>query len=1027
MDSSEIIYLYDPYQIPFGKLSPDYQDKHPIIYKNEEASSVISYVYSELIPKDNKGSKDYILKHAKYQEIIENVNNLFNENLKKIYTNSIKKAYNEKLKKPSFLKVLYSKGFNCEFVYNSNKSHSNKKYIEKILTQIRNDNIKNLNEIYLKKITQLENIKKYKIYVIYKTLESLFLRGIDNLSSYINKDLDDIFYDIKKLHLKHVDDSLLSFFDLGEYDLHDYNPNIPNIPNIPNKLDDEIKYAYKIPNKIASIIRILNYKKYNEQILFNDQSVVRRNYLNTLTNNKSEIGLFLSSLSVDEIRELDDRLYFFATNNIISNENVSKLEYIKDDDILKEIQDVSESYEKHLKDVSLNNQKTLQLIKENSGVNYEIYRKFLDYILLKIYEPKYINMILDAFNNVFFMTDNKNNFKWLNEDGNYSLSYSPSKKLENSKDIKDYIINNETFDELMFLSYPIIKDILDLTKEESPVYLFDDNSPLSPSFEHIFTINNFQFPTILHYAYYNLYKEIADKLIDYRNIDKSVYIYSHDFLLKNEDNNEYMNIDSLIDKFNKELYEYKSITLKNRVNIALETRSDDLIFIKLLISTKNKKLIYNNPKDHILGCSFDLKKKISKGDNYIGKTLERMREEFRNKYGDFSIENIDEVYYFIGPNGKLENSGILGENTTAREFDKNFSYIMSRVKEFVYIFHLYNSFFVKSKNIETKDIKFIINNLYSRCYEILDNLHIKIPPVPKDFFDYVKDYSNIYDKYYIQKESIVQLWKSVVLFNMLYKSDMNDTLITKGLLNILKKEALDDVKNYKVNILNIDNSDNEFDLSIVLYSFINIFQKLKKHNKNISFNKDSLSFIYYLISSKNEEEFIGKYNENKELEDKYLQKINQILISKNIDTDKYYNKFILFLMDKLSKSTNDLSRAVFFANISNLERISPEKDEVDQKSPEPEKDEFSDIFGSPDESEELAKKIRSRYGEEDEEEDESDETRKKKVREYEDEEDEEDEDKDEGEEDLSDYDDYSDYSNDELEDDFDQDQFEDEL
>ena len=33
-----------------------------------------------------------------------------------------------------------------------------------------------------------------------------------------------------------------------------------------------------------------------------------------------------------------------------------------------------------------------------------------------------------------------------------------------------------------------------------------------------------------------------------------------------------------------------------------------------------------------------------------------MREEFKNKYGDFSIENIDEVYYFVGPNGKLENS-----------------------------------------------------------------------------------------------------------------------------------------------------------------------------------------------------------------------------------------------------------------------------------------------------------------------------------------------------------------------------------
>lgn len=1012
MESSEIIYLYNPYQTPFGKLSPDYQDKNPIKYKNQEASSVISYAYSELVPKDNKGSKDYLLKHAKYQEIIENANNLFNENLKRIYSNSIKKAYNEKLKNPSFLKALYSKGFNCDFVYNTDKSRSNKKYIEKLLKQIRNDNIKNLNEIYLKKITHVENLKKYKIYLIYKTLESLFLRGIDDLSSYIDKDLDDIIYDIKRLHLKHIDESLVPIFELDEYDY-----SINNILNIPKKLENEINYAYKIPNKIASIIRILNYKKYNEQILFNDKLIIRRNYLNTLTNNKSEIGLFLSSLSVNEVRELDDRLYFFASHNMIPNSNVSQLQYIKDEDILKEAQDLSEYYEKNLKDISSNNQRIIEIIRENSGLNYENYKNFIDYILSKIYDPKYINMILDALNSVFFMTDDKKNFNLVNKEGNYFLSYSPSKHLKNSKDIKEYIINTDRFDDLMFLCYPIIKDILNLTKEDSSVYFFNDNSPLSPRFEQIFTINNFQFPTILHYAYYNLYKEIADKLIDYRNIDKSVYIYSHDFLLNY--NKEYIDIDSLIDKFNKELYEYKSITLKNNVNIALEIKADDLIFIKLLISTKNKKLIYNNPNDNILGCSFDLKKKISKGENYIGKTLERMREELKNKYGDFSIENIDEVYYFIGPNGKLENSGILGENTTSREFDKNFSYIMSRVKEFLYIYHLYNSFFVKSKNIETKDISFIINNLYSRCYEILDNLPIKIPPVPKDFFEYVKEYSNVYDKYHIQKESAVQLWKSLVLFNMLYKSDMDNTLITKGLLNILRKESLENVKNYKVNILNIDNSDKEFNLSIVLHCFINIFQKLKKHNKNIFFNKDSLSFIYYLISSKNEKDFIGKYIENKDLENKYLQKVNQILNSKNIETDDYYNKFMLFLMDKLSNATNDLSRAIFFGNISSLERISPDKEDI--KSPESVKDDFSDIFGDQiDQTEELAKKIRTKYGEEDEDIDDREEEDVDK------DDDKDDDKKDEDEEDYEedgDYADYADYSDEEYENEKDEDVF----
>jgi hypothetical protein len=969
MDSSEIVYLYDPYQIPFGKLSPNYQDKQPIKYKNEEASSVISYAYSELVPKYDKGSKDYILNNAKYQEIVETVNSLFNQNFKKNYSNSIKRAYNQKLKNTSFLKVLYAKGFDSEFIY---KNENNKKYIENVLTSIRNDNIKNLYEIYLKKITYSENIKKYKIYIIYKTLESLFLRGIDNLSSYIDKDLDEIFYDIRRSFLKNVDDSLLPFFE--SFESFESFENIPKVD-----LDESMNYAYKIPNKIASIIRILNYTKYNEQILNNGKIIIRRNYLNTFTNNKSDIGSFLSSLSVDDIRELDNRLYFFATNNVIENPNTNTkdIDYINKDDILKEIEKVSSYYNETLKDVALDNEMNIKLIKENGGINYDKYKKFIDYILNKIYDPKYINTILNAFNSVIFMKDDKNNFIWLEEEGKPYLFYKNTNvKLENSKDIEDYIRNKDTFEEIMFVSYPIIKDILDLTKEESPIYPFDDSNPLSPRFEKIFTIDNFEFPTILHYVYYNLYKEIADKLIDYRNIDKSVSIYSHDFLLEyhenEENNNEYLDIDSVIKKFNKELYEYKSITLKTRVKIALDSISDDLVFIKLLISTKNKKLVYNNPKDHILGCSFDLKKKISKGENYIGKTLEKMREEFRNKYGDFSIENIDEVYYFINKEGKLENSGILGEKTTSSEFDNNFSYIMSRVKEFVYIFHLYNSFFIKSKNVESGDVNFIINNLYSRCYEILDNLPIKIPSVPKDFFDYVKEYSNIYDKYFIQKESVLQLWKSVVLFNMLYKSDMDSVIISKGLLNILKNESLENVKNYKVNILKIDNNDDEFNLSILLHSFINVFQKLKKHNKNIIFNKDSLSFIYYLISSKSERDFIGKYYENKELENKYLQKINQILVSKNIDIDEYYIKFMLFLMNKLSKSKNDLSRAIFFANISVLDKITLDTEDREFNQEPKEKDDFSDIFGSPDPTQELAKKIRSKYGDEDQDEEDED-------------------------------------------------------
>ena len=128
-------------------------------------------------------------------------------------------------------------------------------------------------------------------------------------------------------------------------------------------------------------------------------------------------------------------------------------------------------------------------------------------------------------------------------------------------------------------------------------------------------------------------------------------------------------------------------------------------------------------------------------------------------------------------------------------------------------------------------------------------------------------------------------------------------------------------------------------------------------------------------------------------------------------------------MNKLAKSTNDLSRAVFFANISTLERIYPEIDKFDQY-PEAKKDDYSDIFGPPDQTEELAKKIRSRYGDEDEDE-ESKEDEERGEEEDDDKEDEDDgdyrdkdrddEDEDEGDDGSEDLDDfYQDQSDEEL-------------
>jgi len=992
---SRVIFLFDPNQTPFGQLSPNYQDSQPIKYKSEEASSVISYAYGGLVPISEKGPKDYILKQAKMQEVVDYTNSLLTKHLNRIFLDSIKKAYNEKLNDPRFVKYLIQYGTKSilkykkdeDLVLGVNEDGKGDNLVGKMLSELRDNKIKNLYDVFLLNTIKKENELKYKIHAVYSMLERKFvvntnflinnnkLSGVDGLSFYSGKSLDEL---VNLLGIPPLNDKLKN-----------------------TVLNEGMEIAYYMPDKIVNIIRVLNYKKYNERILNNDKILVRRNYLLSLSGkNISDINSFVSSLSQDELRELDDRLYFYASMGKLDKITTSKLNFITEESISEEKRMLEKEYERRMEILSENRQLEQKLIKMNEKRDKTKYMKFIDYILLKLYDPKYIDILLRAFNSIIFSNmidiDSKNeldemlnkdyhkNFEFEeNEEGEYILKKKHEYSyFNNAKDIEDYIKSQEFFTNIMALSYPFIKDLLSIQDAEDREYSFYDSEPISPEFKELFSVENFLFPSVLHYAYYNMNKEIAKEIIDYNNIEKSAITYSHDLLLLNDrgsssDLDNYKSISVLKKEFDDHLRSYKSIILKRRAKIALEMKFDNLFMKKLLVSTENKKLLYNNPKDNILGCVY--KDDRVKGDNFIGEEMEKMRSEFRQQIGEVTIEKIDEVYYFYYyVNGalKLEPSGMFGEKTTKMVFDDNFDYMMGRVKEFIYILHLYNSFFIKSKNIDLPEVRFIINNLYSRCYKTLEDLSVKVPPVPKDFFDYVKDYSNLYQKYFISKEAVIQLWKSVALFDMLYRSDMDNERINNTMLNVIKNELIEESKNYDLDFL--DNRN----LSVILHSFVNVFEKMKRHNDKLKMDRNSLSFIYYLISSRNEKEYIGKYKEDKNLESKLLGKIKDFLYKNKIqsirDDDVGY---LLFLMTKLSKSDNDLSRALFFADISRFDTsTSPKKEDeeyidigLDKKKQKEPKDIFDDFneFEEEDEKDILNKKIRARYGYQDEEEDEN--------------------------------------------------------
>lgn len=993
MDSN-IVFLYDPHKVPFGKLSPNYQEQ--IKYKDEEASSVISYAYGGLVPIVEKAQKDYILKQANMNEISDYTNSLLIKHINNIYLESIKKAYKEKLNNPKFVKYILDFGTNSNLIYNNDDDlllgtdeyeKKGKNIAGKILSKLRDDKVKTIYDFYLLNYLKKENELKYKINAVYSTLERKFvsnsnflinnnkMSGIDGLSFYKGKTLDEL---VNLLGISPLNDKMRE-----------------------TKMTNVLEYAYRMPDKIPSIIRVLNYKKYNEQILKNDKIMVRRKYLFSLSKNTSEITSLIHSLTQEELSELDDRLYFYASNDLLGDIKTSKLNFIKEEDINKEKKELEDEYNKKMKIFMDDTNTMYNIIGKRKDLDQFIYTKFLDYVISKLYDSKYSDLLVRTFNSVIFsdlididsVTDlqkllneghHKNLFIDIDENGEYIVNKKQTYSyFDKPSEIENYIKSQPSLENIMFISYPLIKDFLSIKNREGAKYYFHYDDIISPEYKELFIVDNFNFPSVLHYAYYNMYKEISNEIIDYNHIEKSPLIFSHDNLLleSNGDStniDNYKNINLIKREFDASFRVYKSIILKKRARIALEMKFDNFFMKKLLVSTENKKLLYNNPKDDILGCKYKDEKVI--GDNFIGEELEKMRKEFKEQIGEVTLEKIDEVYYFyyyVNGNLKLEKTGLIGEKTAKMFFDDNFNYMMGRVKEFVYILHLYNSFFIKSKNIDLPEVKFVINNLYSRCYETLEDLSVKVPRVPNDFFEYIKDYSNLYQKYFISKEAVSQIWKSIAIFDMLYRSDMDKERINNKMLNIIKQDLLEDSKLYNLDVLENRN------LSIVLHAFINVYEKLVKHNSNIKFDKNTLSFIYYLISSKDEKDYFGTYKEDEVLKSNFLGKVKTILSKNNIkakeDRDDIIN-FMLFLMNKLSKNENDISRALFFADISRFDKIIKRKSEEDQEdvvepSMPKEKDIFDDIFGEQEDKEKdiLNKKIRARYGYEDEEDKEEDE------------------------------------------------------
>jgi predicted NAD-dependent protein-ADP-ribosyltransferase YbiA (DUF1768 family) len=242
MSKNDILYLYDTEQVPFGKLSPLYRTKLDVL--GVETSNVISYCYAGLLKKG--GIRNYILNESG-KDAMDQSMRYFREEKDNIYNNSLHDALLERVRQDPVAKKQLIDSGNSIIIYQSsnlylgvNEKSQGQNKVGNILMNIRNSFIKD--DIEKQKILrekEIENLK-YNISIVYNTLEDRITRGIDDLSSYIGKNANEI---IEMLNLPRFK---------GEFK---------------GDLDDHISEYILKSDKIAEDLRKIHAEEYNESVL----------------------------------------------------------------------------------------------------------------------------------------------------------------------------------------------------------------------------------------------------------------------------------------------------------------------------------------------------------------------------------------------------------------------------------------------------------------------------------------------------------------------------------------------------------------------------------------------------------------------------------------------------------------------------------------------------------------------------------------------------------------------------------------
>lgn len=311
-----ILFLYDPEQVPFGKLSPLYQSLVKV--GPEEASNIISYCYAGLIKPG--GIRNSILNDSGKDARITALKQMAEEK-NDIFYNSLETGLLEKLKKDKNAADILINTGNNNIVYESNNKDlgvikgEGKNKVGSILMKLRKIIARERQEKIDKRLEYITNNIHYTIYTAYNTLEYKIKNGIDDLSEYLDKDPSEI------LSILNISQTLPAVFDR--------NNNLISFIPFGKTLDDIFVKYIANPKDIAKDLREIYAEEYNEQAANLQKKDILYEYfidkaLSTLPSSENYKQLY------KKYKELKTKGDFNSEYDLLSNTFKDKVRDIRD-------------------------------------------------------------------------------------------------------------------------------------------------------------------------------------------------------------------------------------------------------------------------------------------------------------------------------------------------------------------------------------------------------------------------------------------------------------------------------------------------------------------------------------------------------------------------------------------------------------------------------------------------------------------------------------------------------------------------